>query len=313
MGRRGICSMLRQVPEAGAIVACRETDEAFGLIQSERFDVLMAWASAGLEKLAAIARENDVRVIVLLHSPDEDASAALAELAVDGFLLEEEITEDSLRAALDSLARGAMAMPGRLARNLLGQLRVLRRRAEAGPPVPLTPRERETLVLLAQGMSNRQIARTLGISEHGAKRHVANVLSKLDCPNRTLAVATALNSGLIPAELRFPRPRPRPRPGPLQRVNCAVEPTRACLSVAPGSWEAEFRDGQLLIRRGVNPAGVLCRQRLRAVVAPWHDRIRVSCRPACSFAFLDRVQQGLRHCAPLLVCAAQRPHGDRHR
>ena len=59
---------------------------------------------------------------------------------------------------------------------------------------------RQALVLLAKGMSNKQIARRLNISEHGAKRHVANVLAKLNCPNRTLAVALALRHGLVSAD-----------------------------------------------------------------------------------------------------------------
>jgi DNA-binding CsgD family transcriptional regulator len=65
------------------------------------------------------------------------------------------------------------------------------------PPRPrLTPREREALQLLVEGLSNKQIARRLGISEHGAKRLVANILSKMDCSNRTSAVAKALREGV---------------------------------------------------------------------------------------------------------------------
>lgn len=64
----------------------------------------------------------------------------------------------------------------------------------------LTPRERQALKLLADGLSNKQIARRLGISEHGAKRHVGNVLAKLNCPNRTVAVTVALNHGLLAEE-----------------------------------------------------------------------------------------------------------------
>ncbi|MCI4066752.1 LuxR C-terminal-related transcriptional regulator [Micromonospora sp. R77] len=68
----------------------------------------------------------------------------------------------------------------------------------------LTPRERQALKLLAEGLSNKQIARRLGISEHGAKRHVGNVLAKLNCPNRTVAVTVALNHGLLTEERTAP-------------------------------------------------------------------------------------------------------------
>lgn len=199
MGRRGICTMLQPIPEVCEIRACADLDEVAALIQDRHFNVLMLSASPDtgeLEKIATIADKNDVRVVVLLHSLDEDATPALGDLAVDGFLLEEDVTERSLREGLVSLARGEMAMPGRLARRLLSSIRAMKR-AEIDRPFLLTPREHQALMLLADGMSNKQIARRLGISEHGAKRHVANVLAKLNCPNRTLAVALALRYGLL--------------------------------------------------------------------------------------------------------------------
>jgi two-component system nitrate/nitrite response regulator NarL len=66
-----------------------------------------------------------------------------------------------------------------------------------GGLVPLTAREKETLDLLAQGLSNKQIAKSLAISAHGAKRLVGVVLMKLGAPNRTTAVITAINEGLV--------------------------------------------------------------------------------------------------------------------
>jgi DNA-binding CsgD family transcriptional regulator len=61
----------------------------------------------------------------------------------------------------------------------------------------LTPRERDVLVLMAEGASNRQIAKQLGISVHTAKFHVASVLEKLDATGRTDAVAHAARMGVI--------------------------------------------------------------------------------------------------------------------
>ncbi|WP_381804006.1 response regulator transcription factor [Streptomyces niveus] len=61
----------------------------------------------------------------------------------------------------------------------------------------LTSREHEALGLLGQGLSNKQIARSLGISPHGAKRLVGSILLKLGSPNRTAAVVTAMRTGLI--------------------------------------------------------------------------------------------------------------------
>ena len=62
---------------------------------------------------------------------------------------------------------------------------------------PLTPREREVLALLAEGASNKLIARRLGISVHTAKFHVGQLLDKLDATGRTDAVAHAARQGVI--------------------------------------------------------------------------------------------------------------------
>jgi DNA-binding CsgD family transcriptional regulator len=67
----------------------------------------------------------------------------------------------------------------------------------ADDDVPLTPREREVLALLAEGASNKVIARRLGISVHTAKFHVASLLDKLDAVGRTDAVAHAARRGVI--------------------------------------------------------------------------------------------------------------------
>jgi DNA-binding CsgD family transcriptional regulator len=63
--------------------------------------------------------------------------------------------------------------------------------------VPLTPRELEVLALLAEGASNKAIARRLGISTHTAKFHVGSLLEKLDAISRTDAVAHAARLGVI--------------------------------------------------------------------------------------------------------------------
>ncbi|MFJ9011595.1 response regulator transcription factor [Streptomyces canus] len=70
--------------------------------------------------------------------------------------------------------------------------------APASSTPSLTEREGETLEFMAAGMSNRQIARDMGITEHGVKRHVAHIFAKLNCRNRTTAVAVALRLGLVP-------------------------------------------------------------------------------------------------------------------
>ena len=61
----------------------------------------------------------------------------------------------------------------------------------------MTPREREVLTLLAEGLTNRQIAERLVVSEHTVHRHVTNTLRKLDLPSRAAAAAHAVRAGLV--------------------------------------------------------------------------------------------------------------------
>ena len=119
---------------------------------------------------------------------------SLARLALRGWaLVARDASAAELRAATTAAAEGFAVLPARLAHA-----------PGAGPDAapdptlePLTPRERETLELLAQGLSNREIGERLGISEHTAKFHVASIAAKLGASSRTEAVTLGVRRGLI--------------------------------------------------------------------------------------------------------------------
>lgn len=116
-------------------------------------------------------------------------------LPSDGFLNISNLSVGRITDTIQRVMADEMPMPPQLARHLLGNPRPL----SGGPdkrPAVLTPREQETLSLLVRGMSNKQVARALNISMHGAKRLVATILLKLGAPNRTTAVVIAMRSGL---------------------------------------------------------------------------------------------------------------------
>jgi DNA-binding NarL/FixJ family response regulator len=109
--------------------------------------------------------------VVPLHAEAEDLAAA-AWAAVRGFMVS---------PAVDPESRGAAPVT----RDTLESVE------------PMTPREREILELLAQGLSNRAIAAALGISGHTVKFHLASIYGKLGASTRTGAVRRALHRGLI--------------------------------------------------------------------------------------------------------------------
>lgn len=149
-----------------------------------------------LSEIADGVQDDLPRLLVLGDEPYEWSSELFAALPVDGFLSLQKLSVESAEESLLRTIAGKMPMPPALARRLLTANKI-RISGSAVRSVSLTPRESETLSLLADGLSNKQIARKLGISIHGAKRLVGSILLKLGAPNRTGAVVTAQKAGLV--------------------------------------------------------------------------------------------------------------------
>jgi len=144
-------------------------------------------------------------VVITDHLPISDKVPAILlsnrpngletlEIPASG-ILPHDVAASDLLLALDAVVRGFVILP----RDSLGN--GLASDSHASPNSPrddlLTAREREVLRLLAEGASNKLIARRLGISFHTAKFHVASIAAKLDATGRTDAVAQAVRLGLI--------------------------------------------------------------------------------------------------------------------
>ena len=114
-----------------------------------------------------------------------------------GFLLKDTRPQELVRA-IEVIAAGDALIAPRITRRLIAEFAA--RRDPSQPPAALaelTGREREILRLVAQGLSNAEIAGRLVISPLTAKTHVSNVLRKLDCRDRAALVALAYETGLI--------------------------------------------------------------------------------------------------------------------
>ena len=129
---------------------------------------------------------------------DHDRARVLLEDAVDCFTRSRapfEAAQARLDLAAVLVALGRPEAAEREAAAARERLRELG--ATAAPPLPeLTPREREVLALLAEGLTNRLIAERLIVSEHTVHRHVTSILRKLDLPSRAAAAAVAARVGL---------------------------------------------------------------------------------------------------------------------
>ncbi|MFR9674841.1 LuxR C-terminal-related transcriptional regulator [Streptomyces sp. TR06-5] len=197
--RSGLKTLLRSLPGVSGVHVTDSATRARTALIDRRPDAMLVSSSldaSTLKDLLTAAERADVKTLLLLSSLDRERVRRASRLSAQGFLLEPGLDATGLMQALNTVARGEIAVPPLLVQELLTEMKT-GGRADTGPQ--LTPREEAALSLLVEGMSNKQIARRLGISEHGAKRHVSNVLAKLNCPNRTVAAVVAVEEGLIPA------------------------------------------------------------------------------------------------------------------
>jgi DNA-binding NarL/FixJ family response regulator len=147
-------------------------------------------ARAGLRRIGELG----AKILLLLDESEFAELTHLSSILVAGFMTVDELNASTLHDALVRMHSGEMPISPRLTRNLMAMVHDSAPKMTVARP-RMTPREQEVIVLLVEGLSNKQIARRLKVSEHGAKRLVANVLAKMDCANRTLAVAKALREG----------------------------------------------------------------------------------------------------------------------
>jgi len=148
----------------------------------------------GVEAIEAIKAENpEARILVLTSFAEDEKVFAAVKAGASGYLLKD-ATPDEFLTAVRQVNRGEPAMNPVIANKLMRELQ----RASNLPLTeePLTERELDILKLVAQGLSNQEIAEELVISERTVRTHVSNILSKLHLANRTQAALYALKEGL---------------------------------------------------------------------------------------------------------------------
>lgn len=175
----------------GELAALANTDK--GLPDVVLMDLLMPRLN-GIDATAEITRcWPRVRVIVVTSFPEEDKVRAALDAGAAGYLLKDADADD-VADAIRTVAAGNIAVQPSVARTLVDATR-----RPAPPSASLTTREREVIVLVAQGWTNQQIATRLRMSERTARTHVSNILTKLGLTSRTQAAMWAERNGLTSA------------------------------------------------------------------------------------------------------------------
>jgi two-component system, NarL family, nitrate/nitrite response regulator NarL len=188
LNREGLAALLRR---DGRLQIAAESSTADGLPgQGDSVDVVVVDTATHDGPLSMRAVVSTVQApIVVLGAPDEERNViALAELGVVGFV-EREASLDELVAAVVSAAAGEASFPPRIATTLLRRVSSVAEQRVPADVSSLTVREREIVQLIAESLSNKEIATTLCIEVATVKNHVHNVLEKLQVSRRSDAVA----------------------------------------------------------------------------------------------------------------------------
>ncbi|XVV08567.1 response regulator [Actinoplanes sp. CA-131856] len=147
----------------------------------------------GVEVLRELRRRDlPARVLVVTSFTDRARLVPAVRAGARGYL-SKDVDPNALVAAVRSVAAGHLLLEPDVAAGLLG--------APAEEPA-LTARERDVLALLAEGRSNREIARALVVAEKTVKTHVSSILLKLGLADRTQAALHAVRNGLAPGSDR---------------------------------------------------------------------------------------------------------------
>ena len=202
--RKGIRALLEQVDDIDVIGEASNGEEA--VAQAKRLNpdvILMDLMMPKMDGITAIQEiqtgQLPARIIALTSFVTEDKVFPAIKAGAMGYLLKDSEPED-LITAIRKVNRGEPSLHPTVAKMVLEELGQPQPVKQPLTPEPLTQREVDIIRLVAQGLSNRQIADQLVIGEATVRTHVGNVLNKLHLANRVQATLYALREGLTSLE-----------------------------------------------------------------------------------------------------------------
>lgn len=202
--RKGIRALLAREADIAVVGEARDGQEAIEVAATLRPDVvLMDLAMPALDGIEATrmisARQPETRILVLTSFTTDDKVFPALKAGALGYLLKDSEPE-ALAQAIRQVAHGESSLHPAIARKVLQELAHPAPPSRPPTPEPLTEREVEVLRLIAQGLSNKEIADRLIVTEKTARTHVSNILRKLQLASRTQATLYALREGLASLE-----------------------------------------------------------------------------------------------------------------
>lgn len=197
--RKGLVALIESEPGMELVGEAADGVEVVQKAQTLRPDVvlldLMMPRQDGLVAISKIKESNpEIRILVITSFADDDKVFPAIKAGALGYLLKDSSPQQLLQAIYD-VYQGQASLHPVIARKLIGELN----QPPDLPPTtePLTDREIDVLKLIAQGLSNMDIATELSISERTVRTHITHILDKLHLANRTQAALYAVREGLI--------------------------------------------------------------------------------------------------------------------
>jgi DNA-binding NarL/FixJ family response regulator len=197
--REGLAALFRRAPDLDLVGAFGSAEQALGEVRALSPDVVvldqrlpgMSGAVACGEFLRLLP---SVAVVILTSAPNRDVLLASLEAGARGFLLKGS-SADELVQALRTVAAGGCVLAGGVAGSVAEWARMARAGTDGAQA--LATRELTVLSLVAEGFTNRDVARKLNLSETTIKRNLRHAIRKLDATDRAQAVAAGMERGLI--------------------------------------------------------------------------------------------------------------------
>ncbi len=211
--RGGFRMLINSQPDLDVVAEAGNGREALAALAAVRADVvLMDVRMPGMDGIEATAkllaagaggvRNEDLKVVVLTTFDLDEYALSAIQAGASGFLLKDTPPEELLEA-IRTVHRGDAVIAPSTTRRLLNHVAPLLRTAgspgspHAAAVASLTPREHEVFTLIAQGLSNPEIAAKLYLSEATVKTHVGHILAKLEARDRVHAVVIAYETGIV--------------------------------------------------------------------------------------------------------------------
>ncbi|MDP2957688.1 MAG: response regulator transcription factor [Longimicrobiales bacterium] len=194
--REGIAALLNQLPDLRVVATGSSADPDLLRRVTPQVVLLDLGLRNGdsLRMAEKVKKEfPEAKVVVMDLLPIHEEIVEFVNAGVSGFIMKDASLED-LADTIRSVAEGVNVLPPQMTRSLFSQIArdaVAKGRPIALESVRMTPREREVINLIAEGMSNKEIARQLHIATHTVKSHVRNIMEKLTLHTRLQIAAFA--------------------------------------------------------------------------------------------------------------------------